>query len=761
MGLAMAVKIAPVGRQQFFDNQGRVAAGMKLFTYLATTTTKQATFTTAGGGVQNANPIVLDSAGRTPAGLWLTDGVLYKFVLAPANDTDPPTSPIWTEDNIASNDASLANLANTSNPALGDALIGFKQSNSGGVLTGATARTVHDKLQEIVSPEDFACAGDGTTDDRANFQAAIDAVNASGGGLLRCSPGRTYLIRKKAAVTKNIGSHARSYALELPNNVLIDLNGSTIKGYPSDGDYCLISNVTTTAVANSNSNLGFVNGVIDGGSGNGLNYDGDCECISFYGVRKLKVDDVEIRNCHTVAFNMEVCDEFDIGDIVIRTCYGAAFAPGVSRDSGGGEISKGRIGSVTTYDVFDHPSNPGVPGNPFIIGTGAYIDIGTVRCHDSDAGIKISRGNDITIGRAIFDGGPKQNGGFKLQGDVNNPIARISVGEVISRDCGGPGLMLTWCEDVKIGSYTGYQNGGLGLDEDIRLAGVRTKIGSMSSVSAGLGAVNQTLQTTSNNNKSVSCTVDSLEIVNPFVVTTTGTATGLIVTNGSMKIGKLRMVDTRATPRMIRYFGSSSQTKEQSISIDEFYGRGASGNPDFITAGLQKLWVGNPDISPLNFAGGTLTLSSAAVGTGVTATAGSAVFASTDVGKIIASVDGKGFSEITGFTSTTVVTVANRIAWAVGVNVPDDDWYLDRGTGGQGEFTPSAAATSTTVTDYGFINTTSRGFPIIACEPTNAAGRTLGPITTYTFAGTTVTFNHASAAGTETYRYRILGWTGA
>lgn len=96
----MAVRIAPDARQQFFDNQGNVLAGGKLFTYLAGTSTKQNTFTTSTGGVANANPIVLDSAGRTPNGVWLTEDILYKFVLAPANDTDPPVSPIWTEDNI-------------------------------------------------------------------------------------------------------------------------------------------------------------------------------------------------------------------------------------------------------------------------------------------------------------------------------------------------------------------------------------------------------------------------------------------------------------------------------------------------------------------------------------------------------------------------------------------------------------------------------------------------------------------------------------
>jgi hypothetical protein len=96
----MAVFIAPAPRQQFFDSNGDPISGGQLFTYEAGTTTKAATYTTSTGLVANTNPIVLDSSGRTPSGIWLTDGQSYKFVLAPSGDTDPPASPIFTEDNV-------------------------------------------------------------------------------------------------------------------------------------------------------------------------------------------------------------------------------------------------------------------------------------------------------------------------------------------------------------------------------------------------------------------------------------------------------------------------------------------------------------------------------------------------------------------------------------------------------------------------------------------------------------------------------------
>jgi hypothetical protein len=87
-------------KQQFFDNNGRLLVSGKLFTYRAGTSTKLATYTDSGGLTQNANPIVLDFRGE--CNLWIPPNVSYKYVLAPSTDSDPPTSPIWTVDNIVS-----------------------------------------------------------------------------------------------------------------------------------------------------------------------------------------------------------------------------------------------------------------------------------------------------------------------------------------------------------------------------------------------------------------------------------------------------------------------------------------------------------------------------------------------------------------------------------------------------------------------------------------------------------------------------------
>lgn len=66
---------------QFFNNSGVPLSGGLLYSYAAGTTTPATTWTTNTGTVANTNPIVLDSAGRTPNEIWITGGVDYKFIL--------------------------------------------------------------------------------------------------------------------------------------------------------------------------------------------------------------------------------------------------------------------------------------------------------------------------------------------------------------------------------------------------------------------------------------------------------------------------------------------------------------------------------------------------------------------------------------------------------------------------------------------------------------------------------------------------------
>jgi hypothetical protein len=104
----MAVLLSPVGgvAGQFFDNNGNPLTGGKLYSYVAGTTTPQATYTSSVGTVAHSNPIILDAGGRVPGGeIWLTDGLQYKFVLKNANDVL-----IGTYDNIVGINSNFVNF---------------------------------------------------------------------------------------------------------------------------------------------------------------------------------------------------------------------------------------------------------------------------------------------------------------------------------------------------------------------------------------------------------------------------------------------------------------------------------------------------------------------------------------------------------------------------------------------------------------------------------------------------------------------------
>jgi hypothetical protein len=107
----MAVNLSPYGGvgAQFFDNSGNVLTGGKIYTYQAGTTTPQPTYTTSVGNIPHPNPIILDASGRVPSGgeIWLTDGLVYKFILRDSNDVL-----IATYDNVLGINSNFVNFTN-------------------------------------------------------------------------------------------------------------------------------------------------------------------------------------------------------------------------------------------------------------------------------------------------------------------------------------------------------------------------------------------------------------------------------------------------------------------------------------------------------------------------------------------------------------------------------------------------------------------------------------------------------------------------
>lgn len=344
----MAVNLSFIGGAgwQFFDDNGVPLSGGKIYTYAAGTTTPLTTYTSRTGLVPNSNPIILDAAGRTPEQIWSTEGSLYKYVVKTSTDVQ-----IRSWDNIGGSVVAsdlATDLANTTDNTKGDALIGFKQSNSSGFLTGATARTVNTKLQEIVSVKDFGAVGDGIVDDTEAIQAAIDSFGRGTGTLTLGAllfPEGTYKISDQLEIYQqrlSLLSHnavLRWYGVNTKamlrirdsNNVVIDSltflgNASTpptaaiyfeqdSAGTVGTNEFCTISNVSIGRSAISATSPGtfpLARGIWIGGAVDGNN-------DSFY------IDRCTINDCTTAGIAIDNNQSIwgSISNTFLNTCgYG-------------------------------------------------------------------------------------------------------------------------------------------------------------------------------------------------------------------------------------------------------------------------------------------------------------------------------------------------------------------------------------------------------------------------------------------------------
>jgi hypothetical protein len=276
----MSVTPSPIGgfAAQFFDNNGVILSGGKIYTYAAGTTTPQATYTSASGVTPHANPIILDSAGRVPGGeIWLTDGLVYKFVIETATSIL-----LGTYDNITGVNSNFVNYTvqeevitatagqtvfNLStinytpgtnsltvyidgvNQYVGDSYLETDsdtvtftsgvhvggevkfttavQTTTGAVnasivvydppFAGGVATNVEDKLAQTVSVKDFGAVGDGIVDDTAAIQACYDACP---GYVIDHGNGDTFLITDTLNLYSGSTYVGRS-TIKAANNALI------------------------------------------------------------------------------------------------------------------------------------------------------------------------------------------------------------------------------------------------------------------------------------------------------------------------------------------------------------------------------------------------------------------------------------------------------------------------------------------------------------------------------------------------------------
>lgn len=188
--------LSPSPKLAFLDNNGRPLVGGLVFTYAAGTTTKVATYRDSAGTL-NTNPIVLDYRGECD--IWLDPTLTYKYTLAPPGDTDPPTKPIWTVDNISP-------LGGLTQIIIGQIL--FPQTAAefaAGVLPTRYYIPSHDAIGGAMLSR-YGADTSGATSSNTAFASALAVSNTSANGIkiLGGGPNCTYRIDSTVAMTGSL-----------------------------------------------------------------------------------------------------------------------------------------------------------------------------------------------------------------------------------------------------------------------------------------------------------------------------------------------------------------------------------------------------------------------------------------------------------------------------------------------------------------------------------------------------------------------------
>ena len=116
------------------NDTGDPASGWQVFIYEAGSETKVTTYRDSDGAVANTNPIILNSRGVPPHGIYVENGT-YKYVLAKDTDTDPPAAAVETRDDISPFAAPGTTVTEWVDPALAPTYISATQFTLAGDQT--------------------------------------------------------------------------------------------------------------------------------------------------------------------------------------------------------------------------------------------------------------------------------------------------------------------------------------------------------------------------------------------------------------------------------------------------------------------------------------------------------------------------------------------------------------------------------------------------------------------------------------------------
>lgn len=164
----MTVALTPVPEFRSWDNNGNPLVGGQLFTYVAGTSTPQATYIDSTQTTQNTNPVILNFRGE--ASVWLVNGQTYKLVLQ-----DSLGNLIWSQDQVAGGVTLAQVLAFLTANVVGGIIWPLTSAESAASVTPTTFAFPPGDIRR------YGAVLDGVTNDAAAWQSAVNVVCGTSG----------------------------------------------------------------------------------------------------------------------------------------------------------------------------------------------------------------------------------------------------------------------------------------------------------------------------------------------------------------------------------------------------------------------------------------------------------------------------------------------------------------------------------------------------------------------------------------------------
>jgi Pectate lyase superfamily protein len=342
-----------------------------VYQFVPNSMTPKTSWADAGGTTPNANPLTLDAAGSA---LIYGSGSYQLTVTDSLGNAVPAYSGVTSDVvSVVGISAAMQPVVSAATTSAAATLLTYLAPEGGGV-----ARSLTSKLGDITNVRDFGATGNGTTDDTASIQSAI---NAATGAIY--IPTGTYRITSALAV--NAGIHIFGDGMEAsvltPASSTVCLTVTTASPViiealgisyttPQASGY----GIGITAAGGATNSLSIIRDVLISGAATGVLWTNSAFFL---------MDHCFIQNFSTYGCQVSNANDIDVGDSNITNCTFFNFTgsgttgAGINwLSSGGLRVENNKFGALAYGILFTYATDSGssAPNTAQLIVTGNSFD---------------------------------------------------------------------------------------------------------------------------------------------------------------------------------------------------------------------------------------------------------------------------------------------------------------------------------------------------------------------------------------------------